>query len=130
ATAADDPLTDRQGVQARGTLTFALSDALTLKSITAYTDIDNFVSLDGEQSGAKAATLENIYASESYSEEINLSGDFGPLQAVLGGFYYQEDLIGSQNLRFDGDVFVGFPDDAGGVIPILIFPSGTSLIQE
>ena len=135
--AANDPMIDREAYQLRGTLSFDLNENLTLKSMTGYTDIDNYVEVDGDQIGVNSSLIFNDYTSKAFSQEFNLSGDYGALQFVAGAFYFDEKYEGSQNVDFYTDVNLGLPaallgldpDVVGPFVPLLIFPAGTELIQ-
>jgi iron complex outermembrane recepter protein len=77
-----------------GTLQWSVSDAITVKSITGYTDFRQdkrsasrpFQPLNANQ------TFNYVTTSETWTEEVNVNYDDGDrLTAVVGGFYLKDD---------------------------------------
>ena len=71
-----------------------LSDALTLRSITGYTDFkqDKGSSSRPFESRDNNATFNYISVSKTWTQEVNLSlSNGGPLSGVVGAFYLDDD---------------------------------------
>ncbi|MFN3815314.1 TonB-dependent receptor [Brevundimonas sp.] len=94
---------DHWGVSAIAEWT--LSDALTLKSITAYRDLsyDDYIDIDAtelEMGDVLVAVDQN-----QFSQEFQLNFDNGgPITAVAGLYYLQEDIVSHQEAYGD-DLF-------------------------
>lgn len=77
-----------------GTLAYELSDTLTLKSITAYRNLDAFSTSDPD------GTLYRLYDQQAptkqnqFSQELQLTGSLfeDKLDIVLGGYYFREEV--------------------------------------
>ena len=84
----DDP---RQNVESYGVALTAevnLSDALTLKSISAWRKDDSASPIDFDALPAVDVDVPGIYRNEQISQELQLVYDnAGPLSAVVGGYY-------------------------------------------
>lgn len=67
-------------------------DAFTLKSITAYRDLDGHFGRDGDNSPLLLAHTEDFYEQEQFSQEFQLSGvGFDDrLEWLVGAFYFSE----------------------------------------
>ena len=65
----------------------------TLKSISGYMETDYFFTSDADSSRIHFAHgTVGSQESNAYSQEINLRGVSGPLDWVVGGFYYREKM--------------------------------------
>ena len=75
------------------TVSYELSDALTLKSITGYRDFDDEISQNFAQSFGGAGSLE-VYTKtnqDQFSQELQLIGSAERLQYVGGLYYFNEN---------------------------------------
>lgn len=92
-----------------GTLNWDISDAVSLKSVTSYVDHKSSVDFD-----ADATDLPGLYVtdfsrpSESYGQEFNLVGESGPVQWILGAYYFHEDAGNSLPLGIGAAFAPGF----------------------
>jgi len=77
---------------ASGTATFELSDAVSLKSITAYRDLDSHFGRDADNSPILVVNTEDFYDQWQFSEEVQLAGKSfdDRLSWILGGYYLKE----------------------------------------
>lgn len=67
--------------------------ALTLTSITAYRELKNFFDQDVDFTSAAIVTETRDQAAETFTQELRLTSDFdGPVNFLLGGFYFNEDI--------------------------------------
>lgn len=87
---------DRQEIKSNtysGTVTWDITDAISLKAITGYTDFKQ----DRDSSSrpfapvARNASFDFLTTSRAFTQEVNLNYDSGGrLKAVLGGFYLRD----------------------------------------
>ena len=98
-------------------LSYDFSDALTLTSITSYTDRDVLVvrdatALTGSITGGSFGAPESVYTldaplydatqAKAFTQELRLSGDRGPVQWVTGIYYTDSKRDYAQNLQVFG----------------------------
>jgi iron complex outermembrane receptor protein len=86
--------------------TWDISDALTLKSITAYRDLayDDYIDID-----ATRFELGDVFVGveqDQVSQEFQLSYDAGGRIAAVGGLYALQENIASRQQAFGDDIFV------------------------
>lgn len=99
------------------TLSYDFSDALTLTSVTSYTDRDVLVvrdatALTGSITGGSFGAPQNVYTidaplydatqAKGFTQELRLSGERGPLQWVTGLYYTDSKRDYTQNLQVFG----------------------------
>ncbi len=74
------------------TIKHELSDALSIKSITAYRDLDSKFSRESDGSPLQINSTEDIFQYHQFSQEIQLSAEMldGGLNVIAGGFYFDE----------------------------------------
>ena len=92
-------------------LVWGISDVMQVTSITAYNSIDKDVVSDADGSIAPIGHTEYFVDSESFSQEIRLTGNTEKLDWIAGAFYYDDD---KDRLDFSVPVVValfggGFP---------------------
>ena len=61
-----------------------------LKSITAYRDSDSGNTLDLDATPANIIVFDSQYEQHQFTQELQLSGDTGRLEWIIGGFYFKE----------------------------------------
>jgi outer membrane receptor protein involved in Fe transport len=88
-----------------GQLDWNLSDTIALTSITAYRRVKSDTNQDSDFTSADLignnATLTNI---KTFTQEVRLASSFdGPLNFLLGGFYFNEKIDIDSNLTFGKD---------------------------
>ncbi|MBF9152294.1 TonB-dependent receptor [Novosphingobium jiangmenense] len=113
------------------TLAYEASDAITLKSITGYRKLDEFVGgndIDGGAYVVGGLPFTNISSvqdrhQKQFTQEVQVLGKTGNLDWVLGGFYFRE--TGSDN----NPVFIGtlFPTFAPQIVPKLDATTGNTI---
>ena len=97
-------------VQASTRMDYEVTTGLKLISITAYSDLDVFTPVDVDGLAVNAST-NSIYGSiKSFSQELRLDGELGPVKFVAGG-NYQHDKT-REHVNFD---FHGTNASAGGI---------------
>lgn len=67
-----------------------LSDALTLKNIFGWRKVDADALIDADGSAARQLAIATENGFKQITEELQLQGDLGRLQFVLGGYYFKE----------------------------------------
>jgi len=81
--------TDILGVSA--TLDFDLSDTLSLKSITAYRELESEFGRDGDHSPNRISQFIDILDQEQFTQELQLLGTHDNLNWIVGMYYFTED---------------------------------------
>ncbi|MFB0613756.1 TonB-dependent receptor [Aurantiacibacter poecillastricola] len=76
-----------------GTATLDLSDSLLLKSITAYRSTESRGIRDADNTPFLIITTDVGGESEQFSQELQLQYDGGPLNGILGAYYFDEDTF-------------------------------------
>jgi iron complex outermembrane receptor protein len=72
------------------TLDYAMSDAVTLRSITSYQHTAYDLLVDADSSELNLATNQMVSSAHQFSTELNLIGETDRLKWVLGAFYLDE----------------------------------------
>jgi iron complex outermembrane receptor protein len=104
-----DPVNDRESYGFSARAEFDLG-GVTLKSISAYRHSD--FSLKAGADGTSATLAEINYftkGARQYSQELQLSGDVGPLRYILGAYYFDEKVTGGSVIPLNQQL-VGGPD--------------------
>ncbi|AEG51456.1 TonB-dependent receptor [Sphingobium chlorophenolicum L-1] len=73
-----------------GRLDYELSDAFTLTSLTAWSDYHQRQNVDSDGTSYSTWNISNRGTASSFSQELRLSGDFGPAKFILGGNYSRD----------------------------------------
>jgi outer membrane receptor protein involved in Fe transport len=80
------------------------SGALTFTSITAYRELRNFFRSDIDFTTADIATETRDQAVDTFTQEFRITSDFdGPLNFLLGGFYFDETIEQDSSLSVGSD---------------------------
>ena len=75
-----------------GTIDYALSDTLSLKSITAYRKASGTTGIDLDGSPLNIVLEQFSYSHKQFTQELRLSGKAGDLiDYTVGGYYYDAD---------------------------------------
>ncbi|MBU0669102.1 MAG: TonB-dependent receptor [Alphaproteobacteria bacterium] len=108
--------------------------AIGLTSITAYRELRSFSQQDVDFSSADVVAEFRDQAIDTFTQEVRITSDFdGPLNFLLGGFYFKEDVAQNSGLTngaqarpfFDLLAGRGTPGTLAGVEAALGFPSGS-----
>jgi len=93
------------------TIEAALSPNVNLKSISAFRKLDFRQAQDSDGTNLSLVGANPVLTtSKQYSQELNLSGQVGGLNAVVGAFAFYEDAFESSDVKF----FKGLLDPALG----------------
>lgn len=89
-------------------LNWEISPSVELVSITGYLDYDRYFQEDGDgwAVGGFLGNAGSIYGldAQQFSQELQLRGEFGAANWVLGGFYYNDDRTAISTIpEFFGD---------------------------
>jgi len=103
-TVVDPGLPNETRLESRGlaaTVAWDISDAATLKSITAYRRLntDDYIDFDATPREVTAALV--AVDQEQFSQELQLTYETGPLSAVAGLYYLKEDVESHQEAYAD-----------------------------
>ncbi len=89
----DENSVETKGVSA--TLEIGLSDALTVKSITAYREGDTQTVIDFDNTAGPVLDVPAYYKDNQFSQEVQLLVDAGSVQGVLGVYYLDSKAAGA-----------------------------------
>lgn len=76
---------------ASANLTYALSETLSLKSITAYRELDSQFARDGDHSPHRISQFFDDLQQQQFSQEFQLLGEHDQFNWVVGLYYFTED---------------------------------------
>lgn len=107
--AIDDSGTFNEAYSFTGNLSVDVGD-VTIKSITGYRKSNTSSNLDLLGTNTGAGAFISQYKQHQFSEEIQVSGNLGKLQYILGGIYFRE--AGTENSR--SAIFYATPIATGG----------------
>lgn len=105
---------------------------LTFTSITAYRELENFLDQDVDFTSARIVTEVRDQKVKTFTQELRLASDFdGPINFLLGGFYFDESISQDSRLTTGPDarpffsLLAGNPAVFNGVEAALGFPQGS-----
>jgi outer membrane receptor protein involved in Fe transport len=106
--------------------------ALTFTSITAYRELKNFLDQDVDFTSADVVTETRDQEVQTFTQELRVSSDFdGPINFLLGGFYFDESIRQDSALTTGADartffaLLTGNPLTFNGVEAGLGLPQGS-----
>jgi len=79
---------------------YDFSDSLTLKSITAWRDLDSEFGRDGDHSPHRISQFEDTLEQEQFTQEFQLLGTYDRMNWILGAYYFAEDGDNNNTLDF------------------------------
>jgi iron complex outermembrane receptor protein len=104
---------------------------LTFTSITAYRELKNFLDQDVDFTSANVVTEVRDQKVDTFTQELRLASDFdGPINFLLGGFYFDESITQDSRLTTGADarrffsLLTGNPTVFNGVEAALGLPQG------
>lgn len=105
---------------AAGTIAYAASDALELKSITGYREFDATFGRDGDNTPYQYIQTLNNVDHKQFSEElqVNGSGMDDRLKVVSGLYYFHERAIDTNQVRLASGLFNGLESLPAAIIPL------------
>ncbi len=81
-------------------LSYELTNALILKSITAWRDLDSEFARDGDHSPQRISQFFDDLEQEQFSQEFQVLGDHGRLNWIAGAYYFHEEGKNANILDF------------------------------
>ena len=88
------------------TVDYDINDDMSLKSITSYREYTND-QVDGDADFGPLEILTHynqLFESEAFSQEFNLTGNWGDHEYILGAFYSSEDVFHNLDYRLGSDL--------------------------
>lgn len=82
------------------TLSYNVNDALTLKSITAWRELDSEFARDGDHSPHRISQFYDDLQQDQFSQELQLLGTHDRLNWIVGLYYFNEDGSNENILDF------------------------------
>jgi outer membrane receptor protein involved in Fe transport len=105
---------------------------LTLTSITAYRELQNLLDQDVDFTSARVVSETRDQAVDTFTQELRITSDFdGPINFLLGGFYFDEKITQDSRLTTGADsraffsLLAGNPLVFNGVEQALGLPQGS-----
>lgn len=83
-----------------GTVSYAISDQLTFKSITALRDLDSEFGRDGDHSPHRISQFLDDLEQEQFTQELQLLGSGENFNWIVGAYYFTEDGDNVNTLDF------------------------------
>ncbi len=88
---------------------------ISVTSITAYRELDNFFLSDIDYTSASLATETRDQKVETFTQEFRITSDFdGPINFLLGGYYFDETITQDSAIQNGSDIRDVFEILAGG----------------
>eukprot|EP00913_Durusdinium_trenchii_P015409 g14470.t1 len=88
---------------------------LSITSITSYRELENFFLSDIDYTSASLATETRDQAVETFTQELRIASDFdGPINFLLGGFFFDESITQDSAIQNGDDIRDVFELLAGG----------------
>jgi iron complex outermembrane receptor protein len=109
----------REYLSVAATFDWDINDILSLKSITAFQSFEDLNTLDVDSSNAGIVFSTVDQEADTFTQEFNLNFTTDRIQGVVGAFYMDDELSGSNFLPFTSD-----PADAVNV------PFGPTVIGQ
>lgn len=105
------------------------SDTLTVTSITSYRELENFFLTDIDFTSADLATETRAQQVETFTQELRIASDFdGPINFLLGGFYFDES-IAQQSAIQNGSQIRNFFEILAGENPVAVLTGQPTLFN-
>jgi iron complex outermembrane recepter protein len=105
---------------------------LTVTSITAYRELENFQNQDVDFTSAEIVSEIRNQKVDTFTQELRIASDFdGPINFLLGGFYFDESITQDSSLTTGPDartffaLLAGNPLTFNGVEQALGLPQGS-----
>lgn len=103
---------------------------LTVTSITAYRELENFQNQDVDFTSAEVVSEIRNQKVDTFTQELRIASDFdGPLNFLLGGFYFDESITQDSSLTTGPDARTFFALLAGNPLVFNGVEQGLGLPQ-
>ena len=98
------PFNKNQNYGFSGQVDWNLTDTLALTSITSYRELTNAFTQDVDFTSADITAETRDQAVDTFTQEVRLTSDFdGPINFLLGGYYFKEDISQDSSLSVGRD---------------------------
>ncbi|MEM1050610.1 MAG: TonB-dependent receptor [Pseudomonadota bacterium] len=102
---------------------------LTVTSITAYRELDNFFLSDIDYTSADIATETRDQRVQTFTQEFRIASDFdGPVNFLLGGFYFDESISQDSAIQ-NGSQIRNFFEILAGEDPVAVLTGQPTLFN-
>jgi iron complex outermembrane receptor protein len=98
---------DRENWGVQGQVHYDLSDALTLVSLSAYRETEYQVQTDLDGTDAPLTFYGQHEFADQFTQEFQLSGDYGATSFIVGAYYFQEDIDSGLAVPFNLSILGG-----------------------
>ena len=85
----------------QGQARYELSDSLTLSSLSAYRETEYRTQTDLDATDAPLTFYGQIETADQFSQELQLSGEFGALNFIAGAYYFRENIDSGLTVPFN-----------------------------
>ena len=94
---------------------YEMDNGLSFTSITAYRELDNFFRSDIDYTAADIANEQRDQGVKTFTQEFRVASDFdGPINFLLGGFYFDETITQQSRVENGSQIRDFFELLAGG----------------
>ncbi|WP_336982132.1 TonB-dependent receptor [Altererythrobacter fulvus] len=128
---------------ASATMEWQASDAISIKSITAYREVTGFWTRDSDHSPATIVETNSSWKQDQFSQELQLLGEFadGRINWVLGGYYSSEsgnhrdlvnivDAVFMSGAALEGESLAFFGQATWEIVPDLNLTGGLRWTED
>jgi len=102
------PFNDREFWSATATYEYS-GDNVTVSSITGYRSSDIFITTDLDATSAAVTIYNQLENADQFSQEIHVRGETDRISWLVGGYYFDESLIGGTRVPWIVDIFSPAP---------------------
>jgi iron complex outermembrane receptor protein len=106
-----------------GTITWDVSDSVTLKSITAYRELQANFANDNDATIHPIAFIDEQIDQNQFSQEFQLLADFGSVDLVAGLYYFDERAMDDNLIPIVPGLFAALGQLPGAIIPLAPYPT-------
>lgn len=108
---------------------YETDSGLSFTSITAYRELDNFFLSDIDYTSADIATETREQKVETFTQEFRITSDFdGPINFLLGGFYFDESITQESAIQ-NGSQIRNFFEILAGEDPVAVLTDQPTLFN-
>ncbi|MEP0190478.1 MAG: TonB-dependent receptor [Erythrobacter sp.] len=105
------------------------TDTLSVTSVTAYRELDNFFVSDIDYTSADIAFERRDQQAETFTQELRIASDFdGPINFLLGGFYFDESITQNSEIE-NGTQIRDFFEILAGENPVAVLTGQPTLFN-
>ncbi|MBI2260595.1 MAG: TonB-dependent receptor [Caulobacterales bacterium] len=98
---------ERENWGVQGQIRYDLSDTLTLNSLTAYRETEYRTQTDLDATDAPLTYYGQHENADQFTQELQLSGEFGRVNFITGAYYFREDIDSGLTVPFNHRILGG-----------------------